>query len=61
MKKMNYNSYYVITDTKRTDFTNYDDAYKFYCDNLPHNAYIELAGIYGIVGRTLMYNSKENG
>lgn len=59
MKKMNYNSYYVITDTQRTDFTNYEDAYKFYCDNLPHNNYIELAGIYGIVGRTLMYNSKE--
>lgn len=54
------NSYYVITDTKRTDFTNYNDAYKFYCDNLPHNNYIELCGVWGIIGRTLMYNSKES-
>ena len=57
--KRHANSYYVITDTKRTDFTNYDDAYKFYCDNLPHNNYIELVGIWGVVGITLMYNSKE--
>lgn len=58
--KRHANSYYVITDTKRTDFTNYDDAYKFYCDNLQHNNYIELVGIWGVVGITLMYNSKEN-
>jgi hypothetical protein len=56
---MNYNSYYVITDDKRTDFTNHNDAYKFYCDNLPHTTYIELVGICGIIGRTLLYNSKE--
>lgn len=58
--KRHANSYYVITDTKRTDFTNYNDAYKFYCDNLPHNTYIELCGVWGVVGITLMYNSKEN-
>ena len=57
--KRHANSYYVITDTKRTAFTNYDDAYKFYCDNLPHNNYIKLCGVWGLTG-TLMYNSKEN-
>lgn len=57
--KRHANSYYVITDTKRFDFATHDEAYKFYCDNLPNNNYIELCGVFGIVGRTLMYNSKE--
>ena len=58
--KKDADNYYVITDTKRTDFTNYNDAYKFYRDNLQHNNYIELCGVWGVVSITLMYNSKEN-
>lgn len=56
-----YQSFFVLDDSGRTDFTNYNETNRFYCDNLPHNSYIELVGVCGIVGHTLRYNvNKEN-
>lgn len=56
---LDYQSYFVLTDSGRTDFATYKEANRFYCDNLPNNAYIELVGVYGIVGHTLRYNMNE--
>lgn len=56
---LNYQNYFVLTDSGRVDFSDYKEAYKFYCDNLSQSTYIELVGVYGIVGHTLMYNMRD--